>query len=332
VPELLPFVRRRYRRGPLISHTVWETDALPPTWPGLLDRTDRVIVPTEWNRAVFEADGVRTPVSVVPHVVCDPVPGDGGVPMRLPDDVVVFYTIGRWDERKQPGAVIRAFCDAFSADDPVALVVKTSALSQFPAPGMWGNSTQLGGTTMLEVARIMREHRRPPLVRVEIDDWTPSRIAGLHTRGDCYVSLTHGEGWGLGAFDATAYGNPVVMTDWGGSGEFLDPELAYLVSADVEPVTYWDRNVYGPGQQWAVPRHEHAVELLREVAGDLEAARGRAASLRTRVQREYAPARVAECMRAAAPELAEVARECDEAFAATSTGSEWASPPLGDHP
>ena len=52
---------------------------------------------------------------------------------------------------------------------------------------------------MLEVARIIREYPHAPIVRLEVDDWAPERVAGLHSRGDCYVSLAHGEQWGLGA-------------------------------------------------------------------------------------------------------------------------------------
>ena len=129
VPPRLPEVREAIGDGPLIWETVWETDRLPGHWVLLLNDVDRVIVPTEWNRAVFEASGVTKPVFVVPHVVCDPVPGDGGFPLHLPSDLVVFYTISRWGMRKQLAADLRAFLEAFTIDDPVALVVKTDRKS-----------------------------------------------------------------------------------------------------------------------------------------------------------------------------------------------------------
>lgn len=302
-PERLPEIRAATRRGPLIAHTVWETDLLPTHWPAILNLADRVIVPTEWNRAAFVASGVTKPVVVVPYVVCDPVPGDRGVPLALPDDVVAFYTISRWDERKKPAAVIEAFLEAFTADDPVALVVKTTPYVQYPPAGPWGGQSVLVGTTMLEVARIVRNYPRPARVRVEIDDWTPERLAGLHTRGDCYVSLAHSEGWGLGAFDAAAYGNPIVMTGWGGQLEFLDADTAFLVDHDLAPVQYWPPHVYPTGQHWAVPRLEHAVEHMRKVAADLGAARRRAAPLKAKVLHEYSPARVVATLLDVVPEL-----------------------------
>lgn len=58
VPEHYRGVRRVMPRGPLVAHTVWETDRTPRHWPELLNETDLVIVPTEWNRDVFTGCGV----------------------------------------------------------------------------------------------------------------------------------------------------------------------------------------------------------------------------------------------------------------------------------
>ena len=301
VPEHYEHVRRLVGEldggsGPLIAHTVWETDRMPDHWPALLNAVDRVVVPTEWNRDVFTEGGVTVPITVLPHVACDPTLGDGGIPLDLPDDVVVFYTISRWDQRKQPAAVIHAFAEAFTRADPVALVVKTTPFTQFPIPGGWGGDSGILGTTMLEVARILRDYPNPPLVGCEIEEWEPARIAGLHTRGDCFVSLTHGEGWDLGTFDAATYGNPVITTGWGGALAYLDADASFLVDVDLVPVEHFEPQSYSPKQRWAEPRLDHAVELFREVAADLGAARRRALPQRDRLRADYTPARVVEIL------------------------------------
>jgi hypothetical protein len=290
--------------GPMICQTMWETDRLPQHWAPMLNDVDRVIVPTEWNRTVFETSGVTTPVAVVPCVACDPVPGDGGSPLGLPTDLVVFYTISRWCLRKQPAADLRAFLEAFTIDDPVAFVIKTVPFSDHPVSEDWAGHSPLMGTTMLEVARIMRSYPRPPPVLVEVTNWTEERIAGLHARGDCFVSLSHGEGWHVGAFDAAAYGNPVVITGWGGQLAYLDPDASFLVDYELEPVRHVDAVSYSPDQYWAAPRVDHAAALLREVAADIGSARERAAPQRARVLNDYAGPRVVAAFGEAVPELA----------------------------
>lgn len=292
VPEYLPELAE-LAAGPVAVHTVWETDRLPAHWPAILNRADRVIVPTEWNREVFAAGGVDVPIDVLPHIACDPHPGDRGEPLSLPDDVVVFYTISRWEPRKVPNLVVEAFLDAFSAADPVVLVVKTGRTNHIPYPDGWGSGSPKFGTSSWEVVRLMRGRADPPRILLEVDDWSDDRIAGLHTRGDCYVTLTHGEGWGVGSFDACAYGNPVIATGWGGHLAYLD-DRALLIDHELVPVVHSAPDSYSPDQQWAEPNRDHAIEHMRAVAADPERFRRRAAPLRERVQAEFAPPVVAD--------------------------------------
>ena len=295
VPEYYPLVKATAPAGPFVGHTVWESDRLPHHWPDLLNATDLVMVPTEWNREVFVAGGVRVPVAVVPHVAADPAPGDRGVGLGIPDDLVVFYTIGRWDERKAVFRTVRAFLDAFTAHDPVTLVVKTGVTIEMP-PGDWGAQSRLAYTTAWQLASIVRGYANPARVQLEVDTWSPDRIDGLHHRGDCYLTLARGEGWGIGAFDATAFGNPVIATRWGGFLEYLTADDAYLVDHDVVPVHHHAFASYSPDQHWAEADVEHAVELLHAVAADPDAARRRAQPAQARVVRNYAgPVVAARC-------------------------------------
>jgi len=293
VPEYYPYVRSVMTSGALVGHTVWETDRAPQGWAELMNDSDLVIVPTGWNRDVFVASGVRVPIEVVPHVACDPDPGDRGAGLGLDDDVAVLYTISRWDERKSPFLTVRAYLEAFTADDPVVLVVKTGLWSEVAPPMGFRTKHQIQMSTAWQVASIVRDFSRPARVVVFPELFTDERIAGLHDRGDVFVSLTHGEGWGIGLFDACAYGNPVVTTGWGGALEFLDPDHAWLVAHREVPVHHHAHRSYSPDQHWADPDLDDAVDRMRAVVADLPAARQRAARLRERVLDEYAPDRVA---------------------------------------
>jgi hypothetical protein len=180
-------------------------------------------------------------------------------------------------------------------------VIKTSELSHLLAP-RGPADPPLDGTTLAEVGRLMNAHPRAPAVQVHVEPWPAARIAGLHTRGDCFVSLARAEGWHLGAFDACAYGNPVVMTGWGGQLAYLDPAASYHVAYDlVRKAGRADSS--RPDEHWAEPHLDHAVELLREIAADPAAARARAAPLRDHVRTEFAPGRVIDALARGIPEL-----------------------------
>ncbi len=162
---------------------------------------------------------------------------------------------------------IEAYLRAFTADDPVVLVVKTGPRLEMP-PGEWGAANPLSWTTPWQVASLVRQFRNPARVHLEVETWTDDRIAGLHARGDCYLTLARGEGWGIGAFDASAYGNPVIATRWGGFLEYLDDDNAFLVDHTLTAVEHNAFASYSRDQQWAAPDLDHAVDTLRAVVAD----------------------------------------------------------------
>ena len=92
----------------------------------------------------------------------------------------------------------------------------------------------------------------------------------------------------MGAFDAAAHANPVIMTGYGGQCEFLPEQLAYLVDYHLAPVrNRVRRRSYSPDQNWAEPDLDHASRLLRQVFEDREEARRRGSVLGRRLRASF---------------------------------------------
>jgi glycosyltransferase involved in cell wall biosynthesis len=272
VPELIPRFRERGKR--LVGYTTWETDRLPPHWPALLNQVDLLLVPSAWNRATFAASGVRVPMAVVPHLP-EPNPVD---PVRPPQADFIFYTIGEWNERKVPWLALQAFLDEFKDDEPVTLVIKTGPRDQ-RRPGLFGGVERR--------VRAMLRGRRAQVVLITRRLAT-RELYDLHARGDCFLSLCRGEGWGLPAFDAAFAGKPVIMTGWGGQTEYLPGALAWLVDYRLVPVNDpAGRPSYLPDQRWAEPSLPHARALMRYVYEHSHEARMRGARLADHVRGSF---------------------------------------------
>lgn len=238
-----------------IGLTVWETTRLYHSWPGMCNAMDHVIVPCEWNVDVFRESGVTVPISVAPHILRPQPEVQGTIPGT--EGRYVFYTIGQWSMRKGVHDTIRAYLSAFTADDDVALVVKTFASNYTPSEKAKVENW---------VKMIMAEFSRPAKVILLLDQYSQLEMEALHTAGDCYVSLCKAEGWGLGAFDAAGRGKPVIMTGFGGQMDFLKVGQHGIVEYDLVPVRGmpwipW----YTQDQQWAQPRLDHAVRLMRDM-------------------------------------------------------------------
>jgi hypothetical protein len=263
-PELLESIRDENPGAFLVAQTVWETDRLPDQWPACLERADLIVTPTRSSAEVL-ATGSNTPVAVVPYALTDPEEGPSRAWDWIPPEVTVFYTIAAWTARKAVDRTIEAYVRAFDGDDPVLLIVKTSYWDQTfrrrdrqPADA---------GTAAWSLAGVVAERSNPPAIALDVRRVGDVDIEALHRLGDCFVSLTRGEGWGRGAFDAATHGNPVVTTAYGGHLDFLGGSPG-LVDFRMVRVDNPRSTRHSPEQRWAEADVDHAAKLLRSVVTD----------------------------------------------------------------
>ncbi len=299
VPEHWP---RWLKPGKLnIGMTVWETTLIPSHWRALLQLPEQLMVPSEFTRQVLIQNGVTRPIDVIPHICPSPGPTPSANQVdqfrsdyQIPLDHYVFYTINTWTPRKAIWQTLRAYLDAFTRHDPVVLIIKTSRLG----PRDYQADT-LTATDVL-VHEILAEYPEPAQVRCLNQELTTEQMQVLHHLGDCYVSLTHSEGWGLGAFEAAARGKPVIMTGWGGHLEYLNSETAFLVDYDLIPVQdQLGQASYHAPQQWAQPDRSAAARWLRWVYEHPQQAREKAAPLASSLRDRFGAAVVTQKLLAA---------------------------------
>ncbi len=296
VPEYLPAVRQRCPDAFLVGHTAWETNRIPDHWISCLDAADLVVVPSEFSAGAIRTSPVSVPVEVVPHVAPQDFSHVSHRWESIPPAAFVFYTIAEWSERKAVFHTIEAYLRAFTANDPVLLIVKTSHHDRrFPPPS--GRRAVEPGTSAWALSRLVANHRNPAPVQLITRELSDDDLRGLHERGNCFVSLCRSEGWGLGAFDAAVFGNPVVTTGFGGHLDYLsgsDLLVRFdLVSVD-DPAGYPS---YAPDQHWAEPDLDHGAEVLRRAMTHSDEAGARAAALARDLRWRYRPQAIADQFR-----------------------------------
>jgi glycosyltransferase involved in cell wall biosynthesis len=288
VPEYIPFWRQAEPAKRLVGYCAWETDRLPRHWPALLNQLDRLLVPCQWNRDVFRRSGVTIPVHVVPHIPDPPCADPQPLPKEIPADDFVFYTIGSWTNRKAIWNTVQCYWRAFPSGEGVHLVVKTDR-RDLAAAGIAG----FRASTRAALRRLRGKKSGLAPVLLFDRELSAAAMAALHARGDCYVSLCHSEGWGLGAFQACATGKPVIITGYGGQLDYLDPELSYLVDYRLTAVD--DPNArlsYSSEQRWADPDLEQAARLMRHVFEHPEEAREKGKRLAALIAERFEPVRI----------------------------------------
>ncbi len=242
----------KYRENDKINvgYTLFETSKLHPDWKVYINESvDKVLVGSTWNVGVFGGSGVTVPVGVVPHGI-NISEFDGVEPYHIngpQEDAYIFYSIFQWTERKNPMALIKSYWYAFQKDENVALVLKVYR-------GDYKDSEKEAiRQTVRQLKKVMPMDSYPKLYLI-LDMLSHEEMLGLHARGDCYVSLDRGEGFGLSPFTAGACGNPIIITGFGGATEYANENNSYLVDYKLTPVHGMPWSPWYRGDQlWAEP-------------------------------------------------------------------------------
>ena len=245
-----------------LGYTIWETTKLHPKWPGYINESvDAIMVGSEWNVDVFRDSGVKVPIFAVPHGIAKNAFEDVkpfGV-RGVSEDTYMYYSIFQWTERKHPLVLIKAYWHAFQNNEDVALVLKTyrSDYSDVEKDAIRTTINRLKAVTPVD--------NYPPIYLIP-NMLSDEEILGLHARGDCYVSFDRGEGFGLSPFTAGAFGNPIIVTGFGGSTEYAKEDNSYLINHTLTPVFGMPWSPWYRGDQlWAEPDVKHGADLMYHV-------------------------------------------------------------------
>lgn len=205
---------------------VWlERDRLSFREADLLKQCGQVWVACRSNFEAVVRSGVPAEkVRVVPHPY-DPnhVFARYRKPKRDPKAPYVFYSIGKWEPRKNQPALLEAFMLAFHPGQNVCLQMKTSGFGAWD--GFPSNFSQCM-TTLLEKplvkARGWNAQNVQGHIRCVSSHLTEAQLMQYHLAGDCHVSSSHGEAWDLPAWDAFLIGNGIVNATAMGHEEYDD--------------------------------------------------------------------------------------------------------------
>lgn len=173
-----------------------------------------------------------------------------------------FLTVAQFGPRKNLLNTIKWFIEEFRNED-VGLVVKSNIAK---------NCLMDRNRLQADLTKFLRQQgERQCKVFLLHGDMTDAEMHSLYRvpQINAFVSLPHGEGFGLPLFEAAYSGLPVVATGWSGQLDFLvdaeGKEQFYNVAFDLQPVqkeVHWE-GVIVPDSMWAFAREGSAKEQMR---------------------------------------------------------------------
>jgi glycosyltransferase involved in cell wall biosynthesis len=278
-----------------IAYTAWETDTLPSHWQPLLQHVSRVLVPCVQNQSVFARH--HTDVRVVPHIrrhawaeYSSHELGEFRKHYGVSQGDCVFYCIGSWDARKGMFELIDSFCSAFGSTDRVALIIKSSTIGSGPSPRFATIDVKQAVQAQLAALATTLNKTLPRVIVIAHSETSGAQIDLLHQAGDVFITLSHGEGWGLGAFEAAQLGKPVIAAVWAGLAEFLPTTGETALPYTAQPCPPWPPELpsYWPSQRWATVEISDAARAMQRTAANLPRLQNEARARVTALHNQFA--------------------------------------------
>lgn len=276
-----------------IGFWAWEMPEFPDRWLDSFDLLDEIWVPSTYvNQAVAAKSSV--PVITIPHIINV----DMGSATRysrsdfgINPDAFVFvslFDIHSIAQRKNPFGSILAFQRAFKADDQrVQLVIKINNADDANKKavtdciGAWQNIL------------VLDQHM------------DRARIDSLINCSDCFVSLHHAEGFGLGPAEAMAMGKVALLTNWSGNTEYMSGDNCVPVRYTLKTLGR-DYGPYEAHQHWAVPDLDHAAAEMKDLVDNPERARKIGLQAKEDIARDFSAEAIGERMRLRLTQIARI--------------------------
>ncbi len=275
-----------------------ETTTVPPEWAQVASQIEKVITLSKHSRDAFYNAGVELAETDVVSV---------GFPVREYNNVDVpldleydfnFITNSQWAPRKNLENTIVAFVNEFQNEE-VGLVIRTSLKNNSKLDRMHAENrlkSLLKGAPEERLCKIYLLH----------GDMQNDEILSLydHPKIKAYTTLSHGEGWGLPAFEAASAGIPLVAPEWGGFAEFstvpvksrskkknttrnktMIAAVKYEIK-EVQPEHVWE-GVINQGSQWCYPSESSARQQMRQVFKNYKKYESMALKLKAHLTEKY---------------------------------------------
>jgi len=249
---------------------VGETDTTKYSgWLSILKEAQEVWVPNETNKDVLVNDGVKN-VKTVPYAFDVAKYNRSLYPqVSFPscNNSFKFYYIGDLNDRKNIDGILRCFHSEFHKEENVSLIIKANKFgldSQKIKQYLFHKSNEIKNS--LRIWKNSRQFCQEYFLTEFFDE---SHILSLHASCDCFINISHGEGWSIPAFEAMCFGNTPICSNEGGPKDFIDSDnkkTGTLIDGVYSICNHSDPafpTIFTGKEHWFIPSEKDTKKAMR---------------------------------------------------------------------
>lgn len=240
-----------------VAYWLWELETFPKVWQPCIETVDAIWAPSQF---ICDCLGKYTdkPVAHVPYAMWlkEPVAYDRSA-FDLPEDAFLYlmmYDFRSVSERKNPKASIKAFKNAFSAEEAnakkIGLIIKVN-----------------NAATESETEKLKVQLDGYKYIYFITKNLTRDQVESLEAAADVLISLHRSEGFGLPMAEAMYLGTPTIVTNWSANTEFVTEDGACLVDGRFVEITS-QIGPYEKGNRWMDADVNKASTYVRRLYDD----------------------------------------------------------------
>ena len=238
-------------------------------WFNFLQLVDEVWVPNQQAKDMLDDDVLGRPTKVVHHACEIGRYQREHPPIAIPpaENKFRFYYIGDVNDRKNIESIITSFHAEFEKSDRAILIFKVNKFGKsVDEMKPFFDKIIFDVKQKLRIYPSIEGYMKDVTI---LGDITDDQICALHRYGDCFMGPSHGEAWSLPAFDAMAFGNTPICSDFGGPAEFIDRQDLYtgalidgtLTSCKCSDSAFPD--MFTARECWFTPNEKHIRSMMR---------------------------------------------------------------------
>jgi len=271
VPNNFParFLANSKNKCVIYNYETWPT--WPKSWTKFYSIPDFYFPSSNFSAEIFLLNKVPAEKTfVIPHGVDVKMFNPDIPPVRLKTKKKFkFVTVVAPHYRKNIGALLNAYCRAFSPKDDVCLVLKTKVYKH--SDGIHDAKTNVKGRKQFEIVLgdIFKElHKKygNKIPEIELLTGFVDNVASIYNSCDCHVTTTGSEGWGLPMLESMACGLINIAPRYSGQMHFMHDNNSLLIDTGIRNAIaseqYWQ---FDPNAKIGEPSVNHTAELMRKV-------------------------------------------------------------------